>query len=89
MSEKIIRLKVNGQACEGRAEPRRSLADFLRDPLGFKGPHIGCEQGVCGACTIHLNGVAVRSCPLYAGQADGAGIRTVEGLGPGIGEGQV
>lgn len=80
MSEKIIRLKVNGQACEGRAEPRRSLADFLRDTLGFKGTHIGCEQGVCGACTIHLNGVAVRSCLLYAVQADGAEIRTVEGL---------
>lgn len=83
MSEKTIRLTVNGQACEGRAEPRRSLADFLRDALGFKGTHIGCEQGVCGACTIHLNGVAVRSCLLYAVQADGAEIRTVEGLAEG------
>jgi carbon-monoxide dehydrogenase small subunit len=83
MSEKTIRLKVNGKAYEASAEPRRSLADFLRDTLGLKGTHIGCEQGVCGACTIHLDGVAVRSCLLYAVQADGGEIRTVEGLADG------
>ena len=83
MSEKAIRLKVNGKAYEASAEPRRSLADFLRDNLGLTGTHIGCEQGVCGACTIHLDGVAVRSCLLYAVQADGCEIRTVEGLAEG------
>jgi carbon-monoxide dehydrogenase small subunit len=83
MSERTIRLTVNGKSCEGTTEPRRSLADFLRDTLGFKGTHIGCEQGVCGACTIQMDGVAVRSCLLYAVQADGAQIRTVEGLAEG------
>jgi carbon-monoxide dehydrogenase small subunit len=83
MSEKQIRLRVNGKAYESSAEPRRSLADFLRDNLGLKGTHIGCEQGVCGACTIHMDGVAVRSCLLYAVQADGREIRTVEGLADG------
>lgn len=83
MSEKQIRLRVNGKDYEGSAEPRRSLVDFLRDTLGLKGTHIGCEQGVCGACTIHMNGVAVRSCLLYAVQADGSEIRTVEGLAEG------
>ena len=83
MSERQIHLQVNGKAYEGSTEPRRSLADFLRDTLGLKGTHIGCEQGVCGACTIHMNGVAVRSCLLYAVQADGSEIRTVEGLADG------
>lgn len=83
MSERFIRLTVNGKPCEASTEPRRSLADFLRDNLGFKGTHIGCEQGVCGACTIHMDGVAVRSCLLYAVQADGKEIRTVEGLADG------
>src|SRR4051812_18146185 len=83
MSDKTIKLKVNGKAYQASTEPRRSLADFLRDTLGLKGTHIGCEQGVCGACTIHLNGVAVRSCLMYAVQADGAEIRTVEGLAEG------
>ena len=83
MSERQIRLRVNGKDYEGSAEPRRSLVDFLRDTLGLKGTHIGCEQGVCGACTIHMNGVAVRSCLLYAVQADGSEIRTVEGLAEG------
>ena len=80
MSERTIRLRVNGKPYEASTEPRRSLADFLRDNLGLKGTHIGCEQGVCGACTIHMDGVAVRSCLLYAVQADGSEIRTVEGL---------
>ena len=83
MSEKTIRLRVNGNAYEASTEPRRSLADFLRDTLDLKGTHVGCEQGVCGACTIHLNGVAVRSCLMYAVQADGSEIRTIEGLAEG------
>ena len=83
MSERTLKLKVNGKAYEAAAEPRKSLADFLRDTLGLKGTHIGCEQGVCGACTIHVNGVAMRSCLMYAVQADGAELRTVEGLAEG------
>src|SRR5690349_19883616 len=61
-------------------EPRRSLADFLRQNLGLTGTHVGCEHGACGACTVHLNGSAVRSCLVYAVQANGATIATVEGL---------
>src|SRR5205085_3821105 len=60
--------------------PRRLLSDFLRHDLGLRGTHVGCEHGVCGACTIRLDGVAVRSCLLLARQADGAEIATVEGL---------
>ena len=80
MSDRSIRLRVNGKSYEASTEPRRSLADFLRDNLGLKGTHIGCEQGVCGACTIQMDGVAVRSCLLYAVQADGREIKTIEGL---------
>ena len=83
MTEKTIRVTVNGKPCEGKAEPRKSLAEFLRDTLGFKGTHIGCEQGVCGACTVSMVGTAVRSCLVFAVQADGAEIRTVEGLATG------
>ena len=83
MSERPIKLKVNGMEMQGAAEPRRSLAEFLREDLGLTGTHIGCEQGVCGACTIVMNGEAVRSCLLYAVQADGAELQTVEGLAHG------
>jgi carbon-monoxide dehydrogenase small subunit len=83
MSEHQIKLKVNGRAYNGSAEARRSLAEFLRDDLRLTGTHIGCEQGVCGACTIVMNGVAVRSCLLYAVQANGAELETVEGLADG------
>jgi aerobic-type carbon monoxide dehydrogenase small subunit (CoxS/CutS family) len=83
MSERKIRLKVNGKALEGTAEPRRSLAEFLREDLGLTGTHIGCEQGVCGACTIVMNGAAVRSCLMFAVQAEGAELQTVEGLAQG------
>ncbi len=83
MSDRSIRLRVNGKSYEASTEPRRSLADFLRDNLGLKGTHIGCEQGVCGACTIQMDGVAVRSCLLYAVQADGREIKTIEGLAEG------
>lgn len=83
MSERPIRLKVNGKEMRGAAEPRRSLADFLREDLGLTGTHIGCEQGVCGACTVVMNGEAVRSCLLYAVQAEGAELQTIEGLADG------
>jgi len=63
-------------------EPRKLLTDFLRDDLGLTGTHVGCEQGVCGACTISLNGELVRSCLLFAVQANGAELKTVEGIAP-------
>ena len=78
-----IRMIVNGQACEGWAEPRRLLVDFLREDLGLTGTHIGCEHGICGACTILFNGEAARSCLMLAVQADGAELMTIEGLARG------
>ncbi|HEX6511071.1 MAG TPA: (2Fe-2S)-binding protein [Chloroflexota bacterium] len=77
-----IHLTVNGRPYEGTVEPRRSLADFLREDLGLTGTHVGCEHGVCGACTILLNGRTARSCLTLAVQADGAEITTIEGLAP-------
>ncbi len=75
-----IRLTVNGEMHGGRAEPRKLLVDFLREDLGLTGTHAGCEHGICGACTILFNGEAARSCIMLAVQAEGAEIRTVEGL---------
>ena len=77
----MIKVSVNGITYEREVEPRLSLADFLRHELGLTGTHVGCEQGVCGACTIILNGDSVRSCLCFAVQADGGEIETVEGLG--------
>jgi len=78
-----VRLTVNGRAYEGRCEPRMLLVDFLRDNLSLTGTHVGCEHGVCGACTILLNGEAVRSCIMFAVQADSADIVTIEGIANG------
>ena len=75
-----IRLTVNGVPHEGLVEPRVTLADFLRGELGLVGTHVGCEHGVCGACTVLLNGETVRACLMLAVQADGAQLMTVEGL---------
>jgi aerobic-type carbon monoxide dehydrogenase small subunit (CoxS/CutS family) len=75
-----IRLRVNGVAFEGEVEPRLLLSDFLRHRLGLTGTHVGCEHGVCGACTVELDGSAVRSCLMFAVQADGSEVRTIEGL---------
>lgn len=75
-----VRLTVNGRAYEGLVEPRMTLVDFLRGELGLTGTHVGCEHGVCGACTILIDGKAVRSCIMLAVQADGASLTTVEGL---------
>jgi aerobic carbon-monoxide dehydrogenase small subunit len=83
MRERAIRLRVNGQPHEARVETRRLLADFLREDLGLTGTHLGCEHGVCGACTIVMDGTPVRACLLFAVQADGAEIGTVEGLADG------
>jgi carbon-monoxide dehydrogenase small subunit len=82
-SQGTIRLQVNGQEVEHSVDVRRNLADFLREDLDLTGTHVGCEHGVCGACTVLLNGTAVRSCLLLAVQADGAQVATVEGLAPG------
>ena len=75
-----IAVTVNGRGRRESIEPRLLLSDFLRHTLGLKGTHVGCEHGVCGACTVRLDGLAVRSCLLLAAQADGAEIQTVEGL---------
>ena len=79
--KKDIAVTVNGREHEARIEPRLLLSDFLRDTLGLTGTHVGCEHGVCGACTVLCDGDSVRSCLTLAVQADGAKILTVEGLG--------
>jgi aerobic-type carbon monoxide dehydrogenase small subunit (CoxS/CutS family) len=76
----VIELTVNGVVRRGECEPRMLLSDFLRHELGLTGTHVGCEHGVCGACTVLLDGRSVRSCLTLAVQADGAEIVTVEGL---------
>lgn len=81
MNEYVIQVNVNGTQYGAEVEPRLLLSDFLRHKLGLTGTHVGCEQGVCGACTILFNGAAVRSCLMLAVQADGNAIQTVEGLG--------
>ena len=81
-----VTLEVNGQLRIGQAEPRRLLSDFLRHELGLYGTHVGCEHGVCGACTVMVDGRAVRSCTQFAVECDGAAVRTVEGL---VGEGEL
>jgi aerobic-type carbon monoxide dehydrogenase small subunit (CoxS/CutS family) len=75
-----VQLTVNGQRREGRCEARKLLVDFLREDLGLTGTHVGCEHGVCGACTVLVNGLAARSCLMLAVQANGVEIVTVEGL---------
>ena len=75
-----ISLTVNGRPVTADVEPRKLLVDFLREDLGLVGAHIGCEQGVCGTCTVLLNGASIRSCITFAVQADGAEVSTVEGL---------
>jgi carbon-monoxide dehydrogenase small subunit len=75
-----VQLTVNGQRREGRCEPRKLLVDFLREDLGLTGTHVGCEHGVCGACTVLVDGLAARSCLMLAVQARGAELVTVEGL---------
>lgn len=82
MSEPVIvRITVNGVEYERSVEPRLLLSDFLRNDLGLTGTHVGCEHGVCGACTVLVNGDSVRSCLFLAIQLDGAKVETAEGLG--------
>lgn len=80
MSEHAIQVTINGQPVTGRVEARKTLGDFLRVDAGFTGTHLGCEHGVCGACTVIVDGLAVRSCLMLAVQADGAEVTTIEGL---------
>lgn len=81
-----VELKVNGATYEVDVEPRTTLLDCVRDTLGLKGAHTGCEHGICGACTVLLDGEPVRACLMFAVQADGFEITTVEGMAPAPGE---
>ena len=83
--KRTVRVVVNGGRHEREVEARTSLADFLREDLDLTGTHVGCEHGVCGACTVLLDGDPIRSCLMLAVQADGASVTTVEGLAPGDG----
>jgi carbon-monoxide dehydrogenase small subunit len=80
MSERPVSFTVNGEAVTLRLDPRRHLGDVLREELGLTGTHLGCEHGVCGACTVRLDGVIVRSCLTLAVQCEGSRIETIEGL---------
>jgi carbon-monoxide dehydrogenase small subunit len=82
VDELAVTLRVNGQDRRVLVEPRKTLADTLRENCGLTGTHLGCEHGVCGACTVLLDGAAVRSCLLFAVQAEGAEVTTIEGLSP-------
>jgi aerobic-type carbon monoxide dehydrogenase small subunit (CoxS/CutS family) len=86
VAKREITLTVNGRSMSGQAEPRVTLADFLRDELDLTGTHLGCEHGVCGACTVLFDGYSVRSCLMLAVQAEGHEVRTVEGLASSDGE---
>ncbi|WP_197029084.1 (2Fe-2S)-binding protein [Blastococcus sp. URHD0036] len=83
MSERTVQVTVNGVPHEASVEARRTLTDFIREDLRLTGTHVGCEHGVCGACTVLLDGEAVRACLLLAVQVDGREIRTIEGLATG------
>ena len=77
-----VRFTLNGRPVTGEAEPRMLLTDFLRQVIGATGTHVGCEHGVCGACTVRIDGTLARACLTLAVQAEGADVRTVEGLAP-------
>jgi carbon-monoxide dehydrogenase small subunit len=83
MSDHVVRLTVNGRDYAEEVPARMTLADLLRERLDLTGTHLGCEHGVCGACTVLIDGEAARSCTTLAVQADGVHVRTVEGLAPG------
>jgi aerobic carbon-monoxide dehydrogenase small subunit len=81
MAQTRVQLQVNGEHHDLEVEPRRLLVHLLRDELGLTGTHVGCDTSNCGACTVHLDGRAVKSCTVFAVQADGAEVTTIEGLG--------
>ena len=82
MNDVVVSMSVNGRPAQVRVEARKTLADALREDLALTGTHLGCEHGVCGACTVLVDGAAVRSCLMFAVQADGCEVVTVEGLAP-------
>ena len=82
MSRRSVEIEINGRIVGGEVEPRLMLADFIRDNAELTGTHLGCEHGVCGACTVQLDGQPVRSCLMFAVQAHGHRIATVEGMAP-------
>ena len=86
MTDVPMQVTVNGRKRAATVEPRQTLADFLREDCQLTGTHLGCEHGVCGACTVLVNGAAVRSCLMFAVQADGAEVTTIEGIGTPDGE---
>ena len=86
MAEMLATMTVNGRKYSAAVEPRLTLADFLREQCHLTGTHLGCEHGVCGACTVLVDGAAVRSCLMFAVQAEGADITTIEGIGSPDGE---
>ena len=75
-----VSMTVNGKAVSGEAEGRTLLSSFLRDELGLTGTHVGCDTSQCGACVVHVNGEAVKACTMFAGEAEGAEVRTIEGM---------
>jgi carbon-monoxide dehydrogenase small subunit len=81
-TRRLVHLTINGQQRQAEVEPRKLLADFIREDLGLTGTHLGCEHGVCGAFTILMNGKPIRSCLVFAVQAEGSVLETVEGLAP-------
>ncbi|HEY7137140.1 MAG TPA: (2Fe-2S)-binding protein [Acidimicrobiia bacterium] len=86
MDEVVVTTTVNGVARRALVEPRKTLADFLREDCALTGTHLGCEHGVCGACTVLVDGAAVRSCLMFAVQAESADVTTIEGLSSDDGE---
>ena len=85
MADVVLSMTVNGEARQATVEPRKTLADFLREDCALTGTHLGCEHGVCGACTVIVDGLAVRSCLMFAVQVEGAAVTTVEGIADGDG----
>ena len=89
MKQRRVGIEINGRRYEEEVEPRLLLSDFIRHEAHLTGTHVGCEHGVCGACTVQLDGEPVRSCLLLAVQADGRRVRTVEGMTDGLAEGEL
>jgi aerobic-type carbon monoxide dehydrogenase small subunit (CoxS/CutS family) len=89
MDRRRVTVEINGRPYSGEVEPRLLLSDFIRHEAGLTGTHVGCEHGVCGACTVQLDGRPVRSCLMLAVQADGRSLRTVEGMTDGLPEGEL
>ncbi len=86
MHERLVTMRVNGEERSSTVEPRLTLADFLRERCHLTGTHLGCEHGVCGACTVLVDGAAVRSCLMFAVQAEGTDVTTIEGIASSDGE---